>query len=954
MKNKILSLALSFTMIISAFSFAFAENAVIPENDAASDAPVQTEEQIPAEPVAGEENADAEEVLPEEELPAESEDTVITEEEKAIETEQENDITAESTGEEETSVPAVKSQKAETAVRIDKPVTAEPVEENAYNPETVNYTEAGPFMDPVYVGPMLMRSARSTYERPLNPDPDGNGLSLMKKAEAQPDGSYKITMESWTTGEVSSTEKSIPVDVVLVLDQSGSMNYNFEGSGKSKERQIAMKSSISKFIDNVAKRYSDKADHRISLVEFRSDATILKGWTNVDAKGATDLKNSVNSLNAEGATNVGAGMEQAEKLMGSKYNYTGSNMTRQKVVIVFTDGVPTTSNEFHTGVANTAIESAKNLKDSGCTVYSVGIFQGADPNQLHGPECNGSVGSSWSATSVLGFGDVYTVDIPAGNRFLNYLSSNYKDATEVGLVRRDLDMIFFRNVKFEITKNFERTAPATDEYYLTASNAQSLDKIFETIVENIQSPTIDLGTETTVRDVVTQYFDMPADTSAIKVYTADYDGTSFGERIPETSYDVSMTGRTVEVKGFDYNKNFVSDTAKTDGTFGKKLIIEFSVTAREKFLGGNRVPTNEDTSGVYDKAGICVDTFRLPRVDVPLKDYTAVAKDINIYLNGEVTRADVEGNSGTKFFTNREFIELLDWQTDYVDFEETSSGYVKDAKNDSTYKITGQLKPKMYGDVKDGPVVEATGKINVFKPEVTFKDITGYYGDTFPELETAYVGTVWKHGDVKDTDVSMTKPNMRKPVTFEYAYDNSLKSGKYINTANDIGVDVTSKMDTEDISAYTTFKHQPCNPDCGYTDANADEFLVHVKSCTLEITKNLTGGNPEKQTFILDVKGTTNLGERNLQFTVKPEADAAGVYKDKVVLKGLPVGTYSVKENGKWAWRYNIGYNPASVQLSSTTPDGSLVVNNAKKTDKWLGGFTAVENVFDKFVKEPM
>ena len=160
MKNKILSLVLSFTMVISAFSFAFAEDALLPDSDTAAGETVQTEEQIPAEPVAGEENADAEEVLPEGELPVESEDTVITEEEKAIETEQVNDITAESTGEEETSLPAVKSQKAETAVRIDKPVTAEPVEENAYNPETVNYTEAGPFMDPVYTGPMLMRSFR--------------------------------------------------------------------------------------------------------------------------------------------------------------------------------------------------------------------------------------------------------------------------------------------------------------------------------------------------------------------------------------------------------------------------------------------------------------------------------------------------------------------------------------------------------------------------------------------------------------------------------------------------------------------------------------------------------------------------------------------------------------------------------------------------------------------------
>ena len=131
-----------------------------------------------------------------------------------------------------------------------------------------------------------------------------------------------------------------------------------------------MKQAVNNFINEVNKKYSEEADHRISVVTFGSGAKTLQGWTSVDSEGKTSLGKSINALpqSPSGATNVGAGMQRAETLMGNEYNYTGSNTERQKVVIVFTDGVPTTQSDFDTGVANTAISSAKNLKDGGCTV----------------------------------------------------------------------------------------------------------------------------------------------------------------------------------------------------------------------------------------------------------------------------------------------------------------------------------------------------------------------------------------------------------------------------------------------------------------------------------------------------------------------------------------------------------------------------------------------------------
>lgn len=137
-------------------------------------------------------------------------------------------------------------------------------------------------------------------------------------------------------------------------------------------------------------------------------------------------------------------MQKAQELMNS----AKSDTNRQKVVIVFTDGVPTTTNEFDTDVANSAITAAKSMKDAGVTVYTVGIFNGANPDQLHGDKfdrasvkdnpCNGNVGEYWGYTNVKawvagGSESIRGLDIAATNRFLNFLSSNFTGATEIGI-----------------------------------------------------------------------------------------------------------------------------------------------------------------------------------------------------------------------------------------------------------------------------------------------------------------------------------------------------------------------------------------------------------------------------------------------------------------------------------------------------------------------------------------
>lgn len=212
-----------------------------------------------------------------------------------------------------------------------------------------------------------------------------SGMIFTKKLVSDtPDekGNYTIQMTAQATGTTTTTTTVKPMDIVLVLDQSGSMGDEFDNG----TRQSAMKAAVNSFIGEVADKYDTNADHRMAIVTFSDNAKTLIGWTAVDRDGEAMLTGKISGLtdSPSGATNVGAGMQAAQALMGSDYNYTGGNTDRQKTVIVFTDGVPTKQRDFDTTVADAAIDAAKGMKNDDVTIYTVGIFNGANTKQLHG------------------------------------------------------------------------------------------------------------------------------------------------------------------------------------------------------------------------------------------------------------------------------------------------------------------------------------------------------------------------------------------------------------------------------------------------------------------------------------------------------------------------------------------------------------------------------------------
>ncbi len=807
-------------------------------------------------------------------------------------------------------------------------------------PVTHSVTNAGPFMPPVTVGggfPALFSFFSA------DPEPEDNGLVTSKKVTTNGDGTYTITMEAYTTGTVTSTEKAVPVDVVLVLDQSGSMSYGFDGT----TRQAAMKNAVKNFIDSVCGKYSTEADHRIAIVQFEDGASTVASWTSADAAGQAELKGKVDGLRANGATDVAAGMHQAAGLINNS-GYDGVNTERQQVVIVFTDGVPTKSSDFDIDVANGAISAALGLKNQGVTVYTVGIFGGANPSELYGAEdfdvnSDGTVGSKWSKDKVdfLPGLDFPEADRPAGNRFLNFLSSNYAGAESIGLERETEGWgIFYEKVTHTITQNYDRTT--SSNYYLTADDEADLNNIFQTISNQISTPNISLGSDTVIKDIVMPYFDVPKNTGDIKLYTAaSTDGIDFADRQEAADLNVDIEGSTISVSGFDFNANFVSESPRDDNFYGKKLIIEFTVSPKTGFLGGNGVPTNGTDSGVYQADGTLVEAFPVPTADVPIPKVEVTATDKNVYLMASPTTADLQNGATVTVGSTPLDLSKVDnnyglepWQTEFVNISFRAEG--KDGAalakltEDIQYTLTATVSPK-----KTGSVLKQTGSsdanIQVFTPEITWKDSQLNSGET-PDYGTQnFVKDEWKHGDVLSTAVTMigTAPYL----AYTYTPD-----AVPINT--ETSVKVTVKIEDEDVSGHCKFLHEDCTfVGCKWDDEDITKeyhFFVHIKSFDLTISKSGCETIDENQSFVFTVSGENGL---NMQVVITGNGHKT--------IKGLPSGTYTITEDTGWSWRYTTNDEQTVTPEAVVNGKATVTFGNSRSKIKWLNGCAYKDNPFN-------
>lgn len=641
--------------------------------------------------------------------------------------------------------------------------------------------------------------------------------------------------------------------------------------------------------------------------------------------GVGNVSASIGTLSADGGTLTNLGLEMGNGIFGA--NPIAEGEKRNRVVIVFSDGVPGWSG-YDSNTANSAITQAETAKNTyGATVYSIGIFPGADATSAGNQNGNETEKANW---------------------FMQQVSSN-------------------------------NGTPQSPSYYLSAADAGTLNSIFQQISDQIETggTTSTLTSDAVVKDIISPQFTLPAGTTAANITVETYactgknanDDYTWSNNNSTMGATASISGDQVNVTGFNFSENYVGTVTENGNTTyrGHKLVISFKVQPKAGFLGGNEVYTNT-SAGIYENntAENPLLTFDRPTVNVPIQDVTVTAKDKNVYLKGEVTAEQLKNGATVKVGgvaldlskasdTTKPW-GLEPWQTEYVDITVTvkdkdgnaiPADGLKALTDDTTYTIKVTVTPKTTGSTGSAgtPATEKFGEntpaanIYVFKPELTFKDSTAYYGETVPannDYSSNYVANSekWKNGGKYSTDDGVQMIGTKPTLDITYTPDESkLEGGKY--TKQDVPVSATVKIGTENVNEHTTFVHQDCTTACGWENPatpGTPAFLIHIQTCTLSITKQ---GGADNEAYVFDVLKD---GEKYSEVTVWGNSTET--------LVELPIGTYTISENAGWSWRYSAN-NGGSAALTAQNPTGSITCVNTKNNNQWLNGFSeVVRNIF--------
>ncbi len=281
----------------------------------------------------------------------------------------------------------------------------------------------------------------------------------VKATEENEESDFLTTLSAMSSTSNSTVTVTTPLDIVMVLDASGSMDHEM-GGGDPTRRIDALESAASSFIDAIAKQNEGiegvDRQHKVAIVKFAGKTSnnignetyrdggytynytqVMKDLTDCSGGNVKALKHRIAQITPAGATRADNGLQLAEGI-------TSGRADAKKIVVFFTDGTPTKIDKFDPTVANAAVAAAKNMKDSKATVYTIGIFDGADP----------SAGIQDSGKS------------QKENKFMQAVSSNYPNAT---------------------AWDTHGARAENADYYKSATNAEELKKVFDDISQAITS-----------------------------------------------------------------------------------------------------------------------------------------------------------------------------------------------------------------------------------------------------------------------------------------------------------------------------------------------------------------------------------------------------------------------------------------------------------------------------------
>lgn len=716
---------------------------------------------------------------------------------------------------------------------------------------------------------------------------DGGRMVVDKTATLEDDGTYTIELSAYATGQTTTEtiKTGKPLDIVLVLDQSGSMAdsitsysytarpaddysywdcrgneyyyrdtdgnyYRVQGGGggigvgyyylyyvkngeqhqlgdwgwnvgatlwsgvlytrqeiSSMSKLDALKAAVTNFVNSVsanAKEYN--VEHRIAMVGFASMGTDNSAWKNtglfvdgylkqyanrrwetnsqlssqdykdalvvvndVDGDIAGSISRAIGNLDAEGATRTSYGLEMAQKVFENN-----KDSERQRVVVLFTDGEPGKSG-YENYEANSALSKAYVLKNENkATVYSVGLYD-SDPE-------NNTV------------------------NFMNYTSSNYPSAQSTNNHGDKVD----------------------DKYYMTASDADELNKIFMNIVEDSteSSTTVTLDAESVLRDILNDGFVLPAGYNAqdnITVATKpgqmnEAGGISWGE-IQENPSGITVTADeetgTIEVMGFDYSERYIAEEHPGDVL----LVTIRGVEATDAAITNAEISTNNAASGIYENTDDEEPFVRFPEPKTILKSKTYVldyGKPVNLNAQdwGIGSISTLNGDGMHRFYS-----PVWNLTEDHGKVTATRSGL--------TYTPTTMNWDDYDNLYVFGKQIAEDGAENQWSRVTVMPANSVYYEDTFvTDNETGNVGIEytgnWEKVVEGTSDGNTQTVDDEHPYGWEESYDDVTFSDgcAHCVTASDnevaqasftftgTGVDVYSKTDMTTGTVYAVLEPQ--------------------------------------------------------------------------------------------------------------------------------------------------
>lgn len=575
-------------------------------------------------------------------------------------------------------------------------------------------------------------------------DPTLNAPAHTKTVEDNHDGTYTVSLNvtggsSTETGEIV---KNQPLDIALVLDVSGSMDDEM-GDRDSTVKIDALKSAVKTFIAKTAEQNGSITDpaqqNRIALVKFAGNETddigngkYSDGWytynySQIVSPLTTDtsaLKQDVDGLAAGGATRADYGFNRA------KVALENARADAKKVIIFFTDGTPTSNSDYEDGVAADAINTAKNLKDEGTTVYSIGVFSGANPGEVSGNE----------------------------NRFMNYVSSNYPNAYVSTPTRYDRKY------------NYQSGNRADGDFYFSATNSSELNNIFESIRQQISKTAT--YADVTIHDQLSSWV-VSADSASVDgkpagfTYTKTKGGqTTTWTDAPEATVDsdgkvswpVTSNGGELE-DGVTYTVSFkVKPTtdAYVQAANGHK--DDTSVSDSNNFYtNNNKEATVDYKTVVTDQSGNkvtsdgrTVNYAQTPTITLPVSTITVskvwkdkAGKSIDPGADSVSVQLEQEGKAYLDPVTLNAGNE---WQTTFTVPATTHTYTVAETK------INGYDTTYQYGDdaqangvaIQEGKSTKATVTVTNTKSEATLA------ADQFVQVKKELTGRAWN--DLGDDD----------------------------------------------------------------------------------------------------------------------------------------------------------------------------------------------------------